>query len=109
MVLNFLLLTGDIVVSTERNRPRLSRQCESLSGGLHIQRLMLATVVVEADPLTDAAVRMLDAAEALEMEALLFLGVDHALDHAVCCGQGGVMNACFTAHSCGAGQCNVKW
>ena len=61
----------------------LSRSCECFSGCFHIQRLMGASVVVEPDPITDGACRMLDVVEALAVDALLLQGSDHALDHAV--------------------------
>lgn len=41
---------------------------------------MRATVVVEADPVADGARRMLDAVEALAMNALLLQRPDNALD-----------------------------
>ena len=44
---------------------------------------MRAAVVVEADPVADSARRVLDAVEALAMNALFFQRPDHALDHAV--------------------------
>lgn len=44
---------------------------------------MWATVVVEADPVADGACRMLNAVEALAMDALLLQRPDNALDHAV--------------------------
>lgn len=44
---------------------------------------MWAAIVVEADPVTDGARCVLDAVEALAMDALLFQCSDHALDHAV--------------------------
>ena len=44
---------------------------------------MRASGVVEADPVTDGARRVLDAVEALAMDALLFECPDDALDHAV--------------------------
>ena len=44
---------------------------------------MWASGVVEADPVTDGAGRMLDAVEPLAMDALLFDRADDALDHAV--------------------------
>lgn len=44
---------------------------------------MRAAVVVEGDPVADGAGRVLDAVEALAMDALLFERPDHALDHAV--------------------------
>lgn len=40
-------------------------------------------MVVEADPVTDGAGCMLDAVEALAMDALLFQRPDDTLDHAV--------------------------
>ena len=42
---------------------------------------MRATVVVEADPVTDDAGRVLDAVEALAVNALLLQRADHALNH----------------------------
>lgn len=47
---------------------------------------MRAAVVVEADPITDDAGRMLDALEAMAMNALLPECADDALDHAVLLG-----------------------
>ena len=44
---------------------------------------MWAAGVVEADPVTDGAGRVLDAVEALAVDALLLQRADHALDHAV--------------------------
>ena len=44
---------------------------------------MRALVVVEADPVADGAGRVLDAVEALAMDALLFQRPDYAFDHAV--------------------------
>ena len=44
---------------------------------------MWASVVVEADPVADGSRRVLDAVEALAMDALLFQCPDHAFDHAV--------------------------
>lgn len=44
---------------------------------------MRAAMVVEADPVADGAGDMLDAVEALAMDALLFQGPDQAFDHAV--------------------------
>ena len=44
---------------------------------------MGAAVVVEADPVTDGACRVLDAVEALAMDALFFQCPDHTLDHAI--------------------------
>ena len=44
---------------------------------------MWSSVVVEADPVGDGAGRVLNAVEALAMDALLFERPDHALDHAV--------------------------
>ena len=44
---------------------------------------MRAAVVVEADPVTDDAGRVLDALEAMAMNALLLERADHPLDHAV--------------------------
>lgn len=44
---------------------------------------MRASVVVDADPVTDGAGRVLDAVEALAMDALLFQCPDHALHHAI--------------------------
>ena len=44
---------------------------------------MRAAVVVEADPVTDGACRVLDAVEAVAMNALFFQCPDHTLDHAV--------------------------
>ncbi len=40
-------------------------------------------MVVEADPVADGMCRVLDAVEALAMDALLFQGPDHTLDYAV--------------------------
>ena len=40
-------------------------------------------MVVEADPVADSACGVLYAVEALAMDALLFQGPDHTLDHAV--------------------------
>lgn len=51
--------------------------------GFHVQRLMRATVVVEADPVGDGASRVLNAVEALAMDALLYECPEHALDQAV--------------------------
>lgn len=57
---------------------------------------MRAAVVVEADPVTDDAGRVLDALKAMAVNALLLEGADDALDHAVLArGQCGVMNSCF--------------
>lgn len=44
---------------------------------------MWAAMVVEADPVADGAGRMLDAVEALAVDALLFQRPDDAFDHAV--------------------------
>ncbi len=44
---------------------------------------MRAAVVVEADPVTDDAGRVLDALKAIAVNALLLEGADDALDHAV--------------------------
>ena len=44
---------------------------------------MRAAMIVEADPVTDGAGRMLDAVEALAVDALLLQSADYALDHAV--------------------------
>ncbi len=44
---------------------------------------MWAPVVVKADPVSDCAGCMLDAVEALAVNALLFQRPDHALDYAV--------------------------
>ena len=44
---------------------------------------MRSLVVVEADPVADGTRGVLDAVEALAMDALLFQGPDHTLDHAV--------------------------
>ena len=44
---------------------------------------MRAAIVVEDDPVADGARRVLDAVEAVAMNALLFQCPDHALDHAV--------------------------
>ena len=44
---------------------------------------MWSSGVVEADPVADGACRVLDAVEALAMDALLFQRPDHAFDHAV--------------------------
>lgn len=44
---------------------------------------MRSPVVVEADPITERARRVLDAFEALAVNALLLQRPDHALDHAV--------------------------
>nr|WP_232520667.1 AAA family ATPase [Rhodobacter sp. CZR27] len=70
-------------VSTQRNLHRLSRQGECLGGGFHVQLLMRAAMVVESDPVADGACRVLEAVEALAVNALLLQGPDHALDHAV--------------------------
>ncbi len=47
---------------------------------------MRASGVVEADPVTDGACRVLDAVEPLAMDALFFDRADDALDHAVLLG-----------------------
>jgi hypothetical protein len=52
-------------------------------------------VVVEADPVADGTCRVLDAVEALAMDALLFQGPDRTLDHAVLLRAVGVMNSCL--------------
>lgn len=44
---------------------------------------MRSAVVVEADPVADGARCMLDAVEALAMDALLLQRPDHTLDHAI--------------------------
>ena len=44
---------------------------------------MRALMVVEADPVADGARCVLDAVEALAVNALLFQRPDHAFDHAV--------------------------
>ena len=44
---------------------------------------MRAAVVVEADPVTDDAGRVLDVLEAMAMNALLLERADNPLDHAV--------------------------
>ena len=44
---------------------------------------MRAACVVELDPIPDDAGSMLDALEAVAMNALLFQRPDHTLDHAV--------------------------
>ena len=44
---------------------------------------MRASVVVEADPVADGSRRVLDAVEALAMDALFFQCPDHTLDHAI--------------------------
>ena len=44
---------------------------------------MRSPVIVEADPVADGACCVLDAVEALAMDALLLQCPDHALDHAV--------------------------
>jgi len=44
---------------------------------------MRASVVLEADPVTDGARRVLNAVEALAMDALFFQCPDHTLDHAI--------------------------
>ena len=62
---------------------RLSRSSECQGRRAHGKRLMRAAVVVDADPVTDGACCVLDAVEALVMDALLFQRPDHALDHAV--------------------------
>jgi hypothetical protein len=69
---------------------------------------MREAVVVEADPVTDDARRVLDAFEAVPVNALFLECADHALDHAVLLrvepsvrhrfepdGEGGVMNSCL--------------
>ena len=69
---------------------------------------MRAAVVVETDPVADDAVCVLDAFEAVPVNALLLECPDDALDHAVLLGieparrhrfepdgEGGVMNSCF--------------
>lgn len=43
---------------------------------------MPGTVVVEADPVTDGACRVLDTVEAVAMDELLLERPYHALDHA---------------------------
>ena len=47
---------------------------------------MRAAVVVEADPVTDDAHRVLDGLETVAMDALLLQRPDEALDHAVLLG-----------------------
>lgn len=47
---------------------------------------MRAAVVVEGDPVSDDPRRMLDALEAMAVNALLLEGPDDALDHAVLLG-----------------------
>ena len=47
---------------------------------------MRALGVVEADPVTDGACRVLDAVETLAMDALLFAGPHDSFDHAVLLG-----------------------
>lgn len=47
---------------------------------------MWASGVVEADPVADGACRVLDAVEALAVDALFLQRSDHALDHAVLLG-----------------------
>ena len=44
---------------------------------------MRASGVVEADPVGDSADRVLDAVEALAMDALLLKRPDYTLDHAI--------------------------
>lgn len=44
---------------------------------------MWASGVVNADPVTDGACRVLDAVEAVAMDALFFQCQDHTLNHAV--------------------------
>ena len=46
-------------------------------------------MVVEADPVADGACGVLYTVEALAMDALLFQGPDHTLDHAVLLRAGG--------------------
>ncbi|WP_175482168.1 hypothetical protein [Gemmobacter aquatilis] len=48
-----------------------------------MQRLMWASVVLEADPLADGACGLLDAVEALAMAALVLERLEHAFDHTV--------------------------
>lgn len=54
--------------------------------GFHVQRLMRAAVIVEGDPVADGAGRVVQAVEALAVDALLLQRPDHALDHAVLLG-----------------------
>jgi hypothetical protein len=68
---------------THLNLLRLSRQSECLGRRAHGKRLMWAAIVVEADPVADSPGCMLDAVEALSMDALLLQCPDHTLDHAV--------------------------
>ena len=63
-------------VSTQRNLHVLSRAFECLNGCFHVQRQMWASVVVEADPVTDGAYRMLDAVEEPARDALSFQLLD---------------------------------
>lgn len=55
---------------------------------------MRAACVVELDPVSDGAGGVLDALEAVAVNALLLQRPDDALDHAVLLRQCGVMNSC---------------
>lgn len=70
---------------------------------------MWAAMVVEADPVTDGACRVLDAVEALAMDALFLEGPDDALDHAVLLGAVGrnelLLQAVAADQGCVAAAC----
>lgn len=76
-----LVLCGDVL--THRFLLRLSCQGVSISGSLHVQRLVRALVVVETDPVADHATGMPQGLETVAMHTLLLERTDDTLDHAV--------------------------
>ena len=58
-------------------------QSISLGRGPHVQRLMRAQVVIEADLIPDDMTGVLQGLESVTMDALVFEGSDDPLDHAV--------------------------
>ena len=75
-----------VCVLAQRNLHGSSRLGDRLSRCVHVQCLMRALGVVEADPVAYGARSVLDAVEALAVDALLLDGADDALDHSVLLG-----------------------
>ena len=68
---------------TQRNLHSSGRQSVSFGGGLHVQRLMWALLVVEPDPVTQYTAGVLQGLEPVPVGTLLLDRADDPLDHAV--------------------------